>query len=85
MLSYICYPQYKKSTLEIRQKEELLKKIKEITTHRAHLDNTVNIIKHYLLGSRNGPVRDEGSALVDDWGCLKFMVKKRSMFLFIPP
>ncbi|MFS7924150.1 putative legumain protein [Helianthus anomalus] len=43
--------------------------------YRAHLDNSVGMIKRYLLGTGDGPVRDEGSALVDDWDCLKFMVR----------
>lgn len=49
--------------------------------HRAHLDSSVDMIKHNILGNGNGPVRDEGSALVDNWECLKFMVKK-SFFHF---
>lgn len=70
----------------MQKKNELLKKIKEITAHRAHLDNSVNMIKHHLLGGGHGPARGEGSALVDDWGCLKFMVKKAkySCLLHVP-
>ncbi|KAK1430552.1 hypothetical protein QVD17_13372 [Tagetes erecta] len=72
---YSMWHMYKKPTLEIQKKNELLRKIKEITAHRARLDKSVNKIKRYLLGNGHGPVRDEGSALVDDWGCLKFMVR----------
>lgn len=67
--------QYNKSTEETQQKKGLLNQIKEITAHRAHLDSSVDKIKGLLLGSGHGPVRAEGSALVDDWDCLKFMVR----------
>ncbi|KAI3756514.1 hypothetical protein L1987_56335 [Smallanthus sonchifolius] len=72
---YSMWQEYKKSTQETQHKDELLKKIKEITAYRAHLDNSADMIKRYLLGSGHGPVRAEGSALVDDWGCLKYMVR----------
>ncbi|KAK9059226.1 hypothetical protein SSX86_021845 [Deinandra increscens subsp. villosa] len=73
---YSMWQKYKRSTTtEMQQKEELLKKIKEITAHRTHLDRSVSLIRRYLLGGRHGPVRREGSALVDDWGCLKSMVR----------
>ncbi|KAK1430551.1 hypothetical protein QVD17_13371 [Tagetes erecta] len=72
---YSMWQNYKRSTLETQQKEELLKKIKDITAHRAHLDNSVEMIKRYLVGSRHGPTRPKGSALVDDWDCLKSMVR----------
>ncbi|PWA38257.1 peptidase C13, legumain [Artemisia annua] len=72
---YSMRQRYKKSTGTQQQKDELLKKIKEITAHREHLDSSVNIIKQNLLGNGDGPVRAQGSALVDDWGCLKFMIR----------
>lgn len=70
------YLQHNRSTLETQQKEELLKIIKDITAHRAHLDNTVEMIKRYLLGSKHAHKRDKGSAVVDDWDCLKSLVNK---------
>nr|XP_043628472.1 vacuolar-processing enzyme-like [Erigeron canadensis] len=57
------------------EKEELYQKIKKISAHRSHLDSSVGIIEGYLLGNKQGSVRGEGSALVDDWGCLKSMVR----------
>ncbi|KAI3804351.1 hypothetical protein L1987_25828 [Smallanthus sonchifolius] len=72
---YSMWKRYKKLTEESQQKEELFNKIKEITAHRAHLDGSVDMIKGYLLGNELVSVRDEGSALVDDWGCLKSMVR----------
>ncbi|KAJ0609587.1 putative legumain protein [Helianthus annuus] len=72
---YLMRQKYERLMDGTQQKNDLLKKIKEITAYRAHLDSSVNMIKRYLLGSGDGPVRDEGSALVDDWDCLKFMVR----------
>lgn len=73
--------QYKRSTDESEQKE-LLKKIKEIRTHREHLDSSVDMIQGHLLGNAKGSVRDEGSVLVDDWECLKSMVTKE-LYMFL--
>ncbi|XP_024996629.1 vacuolar-processing enzyme-like [Cynara cardunculus var. scolymus] len=72
---YSMWKMYNKSTEKPQQKEKLLKQIKEITAHRAHLDSSVDVIKGYLLGKGHGTVRGKGSALVDDWGCLKSMVR----------
>ncbi|KAI3691664.1 hypothetical protein L6452_31465 [Arctium lappa] len=72
---YSMWTMYNKSTEKPQLREELLKQIKEITAHRAHLDICVDEIKGYLLGKGHGSVRGEGSALVDDWGCLKSMVR----------
>ncbi|XP_071730784.1 vacuolar-processing enzyme-like [Rutidosis leptorrhynchoides] len=70
---YSMWREYNSSKQSSQKKEELLKKIKDITTHRAHLDSSVDMIKRDLLiGS--GLVRGEGSALVDDWDCLRSMV-----------
>ncbi|KAD6453444.1 hypothetical protein E3N88_08149 [Mikania micrantha] len=67
---------YKKSTGEPQEKEELLKNINEITAHRMHLDRSVNMIKSQLLGDQqHGPVRGGGWSVVDDWDCLKSMVR----------
>ncbi|KAM0002284.1 putative legumain protein [Helianthus debilis subsp. tardiflorus] len=72
---YSMWQMHKKLTKGSQQKEELFKKIKEITAHRTHLDSSVDMIKGYLLGNEQALVRDEGSALVDDWGCLKLTVR----------
>ncbi|KAJ0594543.1 putative legumain protein [Helianthus annuus] len=72
---YSMWQMHKKLTEGSQQKEELFKKIKEITAHRTHLDSSVDMIKGYLLGNEQALARDEGSALVDDWGCLKLMVR----------
>ncbi|XP_076914862.1 legumain-like [Bidens hawaiensis] len=72
---YSMWHEYNKSTEETQQKKGLLNQIKEITAHRAHVDSSIDKIKGLLLGNGHGPVRAEGSALVDDWDCLKFMVR----------
>ncbi|KAL4565620.1 hypothetical protein LXL04_029722 [Taraxacum kok-saghyz] len=72
---YSMYQRYKRLTNESEQKEELRNKIREIRTHREHLDSSVDMILSSLLANANGPVRNEGSALVDDWDCLKSMVR----------
>ncbi|XP_076953145.1 vacuolar-processing enzyme-like [Bidens hawaiensis] len=71
---YSMWLRHKKLTEGSQQKEELSKQIKEITAHRAHLDSSVDMIKSYLSNGHQS-VRNEGSALVDDWGCLKSMVR----------
>lgn len=48
--------------------------------HRAHLDNSVKRIGELLFGFENGvekltTVRPAGQVLVDDWACLKSMVR----------
>ncbi|KAI3828883.1 hypothetical protein L1987_02994 [Smallanthus sonchifolius] len=73
---YSMWHTYQKSTGEPQEKEELLKNIKEITAHRAHLDSSVIAINSQLLGDlQHGSVRGGGWALVDDWDCLKSMVR----------
>ncbi|PWA99643.1 peptidase C13, legumain [Artemisia annua] len=72
---YSMWQTYKKSTGEPEQKRELLKKIKEITAHRTHLDSSVSMIEGQLLADRLIEVRGDGMALEDDWDCLKSMVR----------
>ncbi|KAK1419065.1 hypothetical protein QVD17_28222 [Tagetes erecta] len=73
---YSMWQMYTKWTGETQQKDELLKKIKETTAHREHLESSVNTINGKLLGDQqHGSVRGEGSAIVDDWDCLKSMVR----------
>ncbi|XP_071685916.1 vacuolar-processing enzyme beta-isozyme-like [Rutidosis leptorrhynchoides] len=71
---YSMWHQYKSLTENSQEKEELLKKIKRITSHRAHLDNSIDIIRGKLLQGEIA-VRPSGMAIVDDWDCLKTMVR----------
>ena len=49
-------------------------------THRLHVDNSINLIGKLLFGSEKGmevlnAIRPTGLPLVDDWACLKSMVR----------
>ncbi|KAI3858127.1 hypothetical protein MKX03_022446 [Papaver bracteatum] len=62
------------------KKEETLNQIKEMMTHRTHLDTSIRLVGDLLFGPHKGSstlsvVRSPGSPLVDDWGCLKAMVR----------
>ncbi|RRT77842.1 hypothetical protein BHE74_00033819 [Ensete ventricosum] len=48
--------------------------------HRLHIDTSIQLIGKLLFGSEQGPevfetVRPAGQPLVDDWSCLKSMVR----------
>ncbi|XP_048319871.2 legumain [Ziziphus jujuba] len=69
-----------KMTDESEKKKEMLKQIKEKVSHRNHLDVSVKLIGTLLYGPEKGPsilnsVRSPGLPLVDDWGCLKRVVR----------
>lgn len=56
--------------------------------HRMHLDNSVKLIGEFLFGLDMSlkilkAVRPAGQVLVDDWACLKSMIKDLQQFL--PP
>ncbi|KAF8364645.1 hypothetical protein HHK36_033380 [Tetracentron sinense] len=62
------------------KKAEILKEITETMMHKTHIDASIELIGALLLGLEKGPsilssVRPSGSPLVDDWGCLKEMVR----------
>jgi legumain len=57
-----------------------LREIKETVQHRKHLDSSIDFIGRLIFGFENGPkmleaVRASGEPLVDDWDCLKRMVR----------
>ncbi|XP_073157327.1 legumain [Henckelia pumila] len=61
-------------------KAELLKQITDTIRHRKRLDGSIDIIGLVLFGPENGPsrlnsLRGPGLPLVDDWECLKSMVR----------
>ncbi|CAN1333301.1 Vacuolar-processing enzyme, partial [Linum perenne] len=71
---------YKKSDKGSTKKAEILEEIRRTVTHRNHLDGSINLVGTLLFGPKNGPqlldkVRSDGLPLVDDWGCLKSMVR----------
>ncbi|KAJ8767654.1 hypothetical protein K2173_018212 [Erythroxylum novogranatense] len=62
------------------KKTQILKQITHTTKHRAHLDSSIDLIGTLLFGPKKGGnilkhVREPGSPLVDDWNCLKSMVR----------
>ncbi|URD83482.1 vacuolar-processing enzyme [Musa troglodytarum] len=62
------------------KKKEVLEEITETMRHRVHLDSSIDYIGNQIFGSEIGPsilkaARPSGQALVDDWECLKSMVR----------
>lgn len=62
------------------RKLEAQKQFVEAMSHRIHIDNSMKMIGKLLFGSENGPkvleaVRPAGHPLVDDWDCLKSLVR----------
>lgn len=78
MLSY--YFQYKRSPENSVKKAEIFKQISRTMAQRAHLADSIDMIGKVLFdpGQSNSVLnsrRDPGLPLVDDWDCLKSMVK----------
>lgn len=70
--------QYRTSEDGSRKKDDTLKELTETTRHRKHLDASVELIATILFGPTMNVlnlVREPGLPLVDDWECLKSMVK----------
>ncbi|KAG6671936.1 hypothetical protein I3842_16G029500 [Carya illinoinensis] len=62
------------------RKVEAQKQFVEAMSHRMHVDESVKLIGKLLFGIEKGPkvlnnVRPAGQTLVDDWGCLKTLVR----------
>nr|BAA76745.1 asparaginyl endopeptidase (VmPE-1A) [Vigna mungo] len=62
------------------KKNEARKQVLEVMSHRMHIDDSVKLVGKLLFGFEKAPevlnaVRPAGSALVDDWACLKTMVR----------
>ncbi|KAD3641213.1 hypothetical protein R6Q59_003837 [Mikania micrantha] len=71
---------YEKMRKGSQEKANMLKQINDIKNHRSHLDSSIDAIGVRLFGSRNGfttlnSLRSQGKPIVDDWGCLKTMVR----------
>ncbi|EXB54447.1 Vacuolar-processing enzyme [Morus notabilis] len=76
---FFMWQMYKR-TESRNKKREILNQIKEATRHRTHLDKSIELIGSLLYGPQKGSlvlnsVRSPGQPLVDDWACLKSMVK----------
>lgn len=60
------------------RKDEILKELTETTRHRKHLDTSVELIGTVLFGPTTNflnLVREPDLPLVDDWECLKSVVR----------
>lgn len=71
---------YEKLADGSQEKADMLKQITDIKNHRSHLDSSIDAIGTKLFGPRNSHViltslRGQGKPIVDDWGCLKSMVR----------
>ncbi|CAI9771532.1 unnamed protein product [Fraxinus pennsylvanica] len=74
------WAKYKKLEAGTNKKAKTLQHIKNTLLHREHLDGSISFIGLVLFGPAKGPstlksVRDRGLPLVDDWDCLKSMVR----------
>ncbi|XP_047341072.1 vacuolar-processing enzyme-like [Impatiens glandulifera] len=62
------------------RKLEAQKQFYDAISHRLHLDNSIQLIGKLIFGIEKGPdvlsyVRPAGKPLVDDWNCLKALVR----------
>ena len=78
--------QYKRMKDGSAEKVKLLEQITNTENYRKHLDGSVDIIGASLFGQERSPsvlthVRAPGLPVVDDWECLKSMVRKFQMCL----
>ncbi|CAG7866330.1 vacuolar-processing enzyme alpha-isozyme [Brassica rapa] len=74
------WEKYKKAPEGSARKAEAQKQVLEAMSHRLHVDNSVLLIGKLLFGISEGPavlnkVRSSGKPLVDDWDCLKTLVR----------
>ncbi|OWM63444.1 hypothetical protein CDL15_Pgr022189 [Punica granatum] len=71
---------FKKAPEGSTRKSEAQKQFVEVMTHRMHVDHGIKLIGKLLFGIEKGPevlssVRSAGQPLVDDWSCLKGLVR----------
>lgn len=76
---YTVYCQFRKAPEGSPKKNEARKQVLEVMSHRMHIDDSVKLVGKLLFGIEKAPevlnaVRPAGSAVVDDWECLKTMV-----------
>nr|P49045.1 RecName: Full=Vacuolar-processing enzyme; Short=VPE; Flags: Precursor [Glycine max]BAA06030.1 cysteine proteinase [Glycine max] len=77
---FLLWQMYQRSNHQSENKTDILKQIAETVKHRKHIDGSVELIGVLLYGPGKGSsvlqsVRAPGSSLVDDWTCLKSMVR----------
>lgn len=74
------WEKYRKAPEGSTRKVEAQKQFLEAMSHRAHLDDSMKLVGKLLFGIEKGPkvlqtVRPGGQPLVDDWKCLKSLVR----------
>ncbi|GLT25538.1 hypothetical protein SLA2020_006600 [Shorea laevis] len=74
------WDKYRKAPEGSIRKVEAQKQFVEAMSHRMHIDRSMKLIGKLLFGIESGPevlktVRPTGQPLVDDWDCLKKMVR----------
>ncbi|XP_044462854.1 vacuolar-processing enzyme-like [Mangifera indica] len=74
------WDKYRKAPEGTSRKVEAQKQFIEAMSHRVHIDHSIKLIGKLLFGIENGPevlntVRPAGQPLVDDWDCLKSLVR----------
>ncbi|KAL4018969.1 hypothetical protein IC575_022601 [Cucumis melo] len=77
---FFLWQMYRKFEDGTNEKAQILEEIRETVTHRSHLDGSIRMIGFLLFGPEKGSnvlddVRASGLPLVDDWECLKSMVR----------
>ncbi|CAN6441536.1 unnamed protein product [Victoria cruziana] len=75
---------YQRTPAGSPKKLDAQKQLFDVMAHRMHVDNSVERIGKLLFGLKKGPeilnaVRGTGQQLVDDWGCLKSLVRAFEM------
>ncbi|KAM7256399.1 hypothetical protein ACFE04_012140 [Oxalis oulophora] len=74
------WDKYRKAPEGSLRKVEAQKQVIEAMSHRAHIDHSIKLVGRLLFGIENGnnmlnSVRPAGLPLVDDWKCLKTLVR----------
>ncbi|CAO2816727.1 unnamed protein product [Amaranthus hypochondriacus] len=79
------WEKFRKAPEGSQRKAEAQKLFMEAMSHRVHLDQSITLVGKLLFGIEKGPavlqtVRPSGQPLVDDWRCLKTLVKTFEMY-----
>ncbi|KAK6927302.1 Peptidase C13, legumain [Dillenia turbinata] len=74
------WDKYRKAPEGTPRKVEARKQFTEAMSHRMHIDNSIKLVGKLLFGIEKGSevlktVRPAGQPLVDDWDCLKTLVR----------
>jgi len=77
---YHLWHKFQRAEEGSKLKKKALEEITRATTERARIDRAVDLISDLIKAGNAVPlttiVRPEGAALVDDWDCLKSMVRQ---------